>query len=99
MSRRQNVERGGWPCHDGLRHRVGLDWHMLGRVTGVGDDGGLPCDAQTPATRNPWKLGQTLAWLCLKPPNPHPTTAQCWFLCKFYWKRRMTSWAFQMKDK
>ena len=45
---------------------------MLGRITGVGDDGGLPCNSQTPAIRNPWKLGQTRAWLCLKPPNPPP---------------------------
>lgn len=59
---RGTMAMSSWACH-----RVRLDWHMLGQITGVGDDGGLPCDSQPPAIRNPWKLGQTWAWLCPEP--------------------------------
>lgn len=48
-------------------HCVGFDWHMLGRITGAGVDGGLPWDSQPPGSRHPWKLGQTWVWLCPEP--------------------------------
>lgn len=80
---RRTMAVSWWTCH-----RVRLDWHMLGQITGVGDDGGLPSDSQPPAIRNPLKTGSDLGLALLQAP-----LAQCWYQCKCYWERKIKPWA------
>lgn len=53
--RERTMAVSSWACH-----RVRLDWHMLGQITGAGVDGGSPSDSQPSATQELPKTGSDL---------------------------------------